>query len=513
MTIVGGALRTAALVSLAAGWASAQTAPAPATTSEPEGWRKYVTPILSDRVRVEFVDWFGPSRSAAREGAEQYAFFANQLRAGFKVAIPHLTLLVEGQDVRLENLPNDASLAAPYGNLGPGALYFANSHGLDEETSQGETFLRQGFVTLSDPPGVPGLALTGGRFEYSDGLETVPQDPALAWLKRQRIAERLVGPFNYTHVGRSFDGVKLAYDRPELNLTAIAVRPTHGGFEVSAMREMGDVGLAGAAATLKGIPGLTKTADLRLFYLAYEDDRFADEREEPERPVKVDNRPAAVRRADTKSLRIQTVGAHVAAVADAGPGRVDALAWGAGQGGDWGAQNHAAWAYAVEAGYQLPRCWAAPWLRIGVNQSSGDDDAADDRHETFFQILPTARIYAQFPFFNMMNSQDLFTQLILKPHPKVTLRTDFHYVRLTEREDLWYAGGGATNDDVFGFSGIPANDHRELAELVDLSITVSILPQLTAYAYYGHAFGQGVVRKTFDGSQADYGYVELTYKY
>jgi hypothetical protein len=113
----------------------------------------------------------------------------------------------------------------------------------------------------------------------------------------------------------------------------------------------------------------------------------------------------------------------------------------------------------------------------------------------------------------MMNTQDLFTQLILKPHPRVTLRTDFHYLRLTEPKDLWYAGGGATNDDIFGFSGIPAHNHRELAELADVSLTVTLLRQLTAYAYYGHAFGEGVVRKTFAGSQADYGYVELTYKY
>jgi hypothetical protein len=218
-------------------------------------WTKSVTPILADRVRGEFVDWFDPPPSAAREGAERYAFFANQLRAGFKVTIPHLILHVEGEDVRLENLPDDASLAPPYGNLGPGALYFAHTHGLDGETSQGETFLRQGFATLADPPRVPGLSLTGGRFEYSDGLETVPQDPALAWLKRQRLAERLVGPFNYTHVGRSFDGLKAVYDHPLVNVTAFGVHPTHGGFEVSAMREMGDVGLAGVAATLKGVPG------------------------------------------------------------------------------------------------------------------------------------------------------------------------------------------------------------------------------------------------------------------
>jgi hypothetical protein len=489
-------------------------AAAAADDDAPPAWTKYVTPILYDRMRGELVDWFDPPPAAAHAGAERYGFFANQLRAGFKVTVPHLVVHIEGQDVRIANLPDDASLAAPYGNLGPGALYFAYTHGLDGDTSQGETTLRQGFATLADPPGVPGLSVTGGRFEYSEGLETVPEDPALAWIERNRIAERLVGPFNYTHVGRSFDGVKAVYDHALGNVTALAVRPTHGGYEVSAMRELGDIGLAGVALTAKGIPGVSKTTVARLFYFFYEDNRFADERDDDIHPVKVDNRPLAVRKADDGSIRIHTIGAHVATVADAGPGRVDALAWGAGQSGVWGKkQSDAAWAYAVEAGYQMPSWWGAPWLRVGVNQSSGDDDPNDDEHTTFFQMLPTARLYAQFPFYNLMNSQDMFAQIILKPHPKVTLRSDYHYLRLTETKDLWYAGGGAGNDDIFGFSGIPANDRRNLASVLDLTVTVAILKQLTASLYYGHAFGQGVVGKTFDGTAADYGFLELVFRY
>ena len=38
-----------------------------------------------------------------------------------------------------------------------------------------------------------GIATTLGRFEYRDGLETIPADPTLAFVKRTRIAERLVG--------------------------------------------------------------------------------------------------------------------------------------------------------------------------------------------------------------------------------------------------------------------------------------------------------------------------------
>ena len=172
--------------------------------------------------------------------------------------------------------------------------------------------------------------------------------------------------------------------------------------------------------------------------------------------------------------RIHTVGAHAIAVATPGPARVDAARSGASA--QVGRLGHAEITppgpTRVEAGYQLPRAAGAPWLRVGIDRSSGDDDPLDDEHETFFQLLPTARIYAQFPFYNLMNIQDVFAQLMLKPHPRVTVRTDYHWLRVTEGRDLWYSGGGATNDDVFGFSGIPANGRRELAHLVDVSVTV-----------------------------------------
>jgi hypothetical protein len=491
------------LVALATGIAGA---------ADDGGWQSHVAFILSERVREEFVEWFRPPDGKAPTGANDYNFFASQLRGGLEVTLPHLVFAGVAQYTQLQGLPDDASLTPPLGSLGPGALYFANSPHLNRDnTDPGEVFLKEGRLTLVDIPGVSGLSVTGGRFEYSDGLETTPTDPALAWLKKARIGERLVGPFGYTHVTRSFDGGRLVYDQPMWNLTAVGFRPTHGGFELSANRELEDIVLAGAAATLKQLPG-TPPLDVRAFYLYYEDRRF-DRAAATSPPIKVDNRPGAVRKADTAPIAIHTWGGHAATVVDAGPGRIDGLLWGAVQEGAWGELHHLAWAYAVEGGYQLPRVPGAPWLRAGYDVSSGDDNPNDTDHHTFFQVLPTARIYAQFPFFNMMNTQDTFAQLIVKPCSRVTVRTDYHWLRLTEKKDLWYAGGGATNNDVFGFSGIPANDHRELASLVDLGVSVNLLKQLTAYGYFGHAFGQGVVKKTFAGSDANYGYVELTFRY
>jgi hypothetical protein len=495
-------MRTVVVVGLACSILSTATLwAAEPRASDVPAWIQDLTLTVSERARGEFVDWFEPKPGTSAAGAQRYDFFGNQFRLGVRLDVPHLVFFVEGQHTQIDNLPSDASLTrANGGNLGPGAIYFANAH----QGNQGEPFLKQGYCTLKELPGMKGFAFTGGRFEYGDGLETVPADPALAWVKRVRIGERLVGPFGYTDVTRSVDGVRGVYDADAFNVTAIGTRPTQGGFEISANREL-DVWLAGLAVTLKKIQNLVPV-DARLFYLYYRDNR--------DQTTIADNRltlkPAPK---DHDPISLHTFGAHAITVVDAGPGKVDGLLWGALQSGDWGQQSDFGWAYAIETGYQLPQLFAAPWLRVGYDRSSGDGDPTDGSHKTFFQILPTARIYAQTPFYNLMNSGDLFTQVILKPHSKVTVRTDYHWLQLTESKDLWYSGGGATNDTFFGYQGLNSGGQHNLADFLDTSVTVSILKQLTAYAYYGHVFGQSVVKSTFAGANANYGYLELTYRY
>ncbi len=460
------------------------------------GWKERVAFTLSWRVRGEAVDYFQPPAGAADPGAPRYAFLGSQLRAGVRVTLPHFQIVVEGQDTRLFGLPDDASLTAPYGNLGPGAIYYAHT----PEVNQGAPFLKQGVVSYRRS----GFAVSAGRFESSDGLETIPPDPSLAWLKRARLGERLVGPFGYTHATRSFDGVRLSYDRARWNATALATHPTRGGYEGEANRGLTAVDVAGVALTLK--PFLERLpADVRLFYLYYGDDR--------QDTVKLDNRPLLARRADQEAIRVHTAGGHVATVVAAGKGAFDALAWGVVQSGDWGRLRHKAWALSAEAGYQLASLRGAPWLRFGYSRSSGDRDPSDATHGTFFQVIPTPRIYAQFPFYNLMNNEDAFVQLLLfRPQDHIFLRADYHWLQLTEASDLWYAGGGATNERVFGYSGTPSRGRRDLARVLDVGLTVKLHPKLTAYAYYGHAAGRGVVASTFAGPSANYGYLELTFR-
>ena len=67
-----------------------------------------------------------------------------------------------------------------------------------------------------------------------------------------------------------------------------------------------------------------------------------------------------------------------------------------------------------------------------------------------------------------MNSGDLFTELILKPHSKVTVRTDYHWLQLSSSRDLWYSGGGATNETFFGYQGLNSGGNHNLADFTDV---------------------------------------------
>ena len=133
------------------------------------------------------------------------------------------------------------------------------------------------------------------------------------------------------------------------------------------------------------------------------------------------------------------------------------------------------WAFATEAGWQPDGLPWKPWLRIGYNRSSGDDDPNDNDHDTFFQMLPTARVYSFSTFYNLMNNEDIFFQLILRPLEGLVWRTDFHYIRVSEKNDLWYQGAGATLEDrqarlrLCGSPGLwqtrPVSDYRNQPQL------------------------------------------------
>jgi hypothetical protein len=343
-----------------------------------------------------------------------------------------------------------------------------------------------------------------GRFEFLDGSELAPRNATLAALKRDRIAQRLIGNFGFSDVGRSFDGIHYTLGLSSANVTVVAAVPTRGVFQVDGWG-WNRVGFAYAAYTAQwGKAG--HAADTRVFAIGYDDFRHI---------LKTDNRALATRRTDLANIRIYTFGGHSIHAFDTAGGTFDLVLWGAGQTGRWGTLTQRAGAIDIEGGVQ-PHFFAAarPWLRAGFSWSSGDGNPNDSTHGTFFQILPTPRPYARFPFFNLMNNRDVFSSLILRPHKRLTTSSEFHSLALSNANDLWYSGGGVFQPWTFGYTGRSTSGKRSLANLYDTSVEFRADRHITLTAYLGYAQGLAVMEQIYpQGKDARFGYLELLYRF
>ncbi len=454
------------------------------------------------RTRWEGWNWFEPKGTQNND----YDFIGTVARGSVKWKDDAFDVFVEAQNSALIDLPTTAAAPAPQGNMGLGAVYFQHNRARNDAS----IFLKQGFFTLKKA-GIPGLTLKGGRFEFSEGNEVLSGDATVDWVKNMRISQRLVGPFGWSHVGRAFDGGVVAFNRSPINATIMASHPTQGGFDLNGMNEIDDIDVVYVGSTLTKVRARS-TSDLRLFYLYYTDRRHQ---------VKSDNRPLPARRDNlherNNDITIHTEGGHFLHAVPLKPGTVDVLLWGTIQHGDWGTLDHLAWAWDAELGFQPKLPWK-PWFRVGYARSSGDDKPGDDEHGTFFQVLPTARVYAFSVFYNLMNTDDGFAEILLRPKPGLISRTAFHNIRLGEHRDLWYQGSGATlgnrnRPEGFGFPGRPAGGDRDLFRIVETSLGYDWNSYLNTNLYYGHVFGGDIVRNIFDSDDADFGYLEVTLKF
>ena len=450
-----------------------------------------VTVAGSVRVRGEDWNWFESTTADA-----SYTFGHALIRLGATYSNPRLDVMVEGSQPTLLGAPTNAVATGPAGQLGMGASYRA-ANGEDRAGA----FLKQAFVRFKNV-GAKGNMARVGRIEFVDGAETVPSDSTVAWLKRERVAHRVLANFAFSAAQRSYDAVHVSRSTPRYNVTLMAGMPTEGVFQLDGQGTLTDIHVGYGALTLP-----LSRADFRLFGLRYED----------RRPVaKVDNRPASVRTTDFSAVKVNTIGANLVLAHPVGSAKTDLLMWGAVQNGDWGAQDHRGSAFAVEGGVQ-PALPLRPWLRVGFSQGSGDDTpgtTAGGEHSTFFQMLPTPRIYARTPFYNMMNNRDLFSSLVLRPARGTTIRTEVHRLSLTQASDLWYAGGGAFNETVFGYQGRPSGGQQRLATLADIGADRAFGPLLNVGAYFGMVFGSDVVKTLHPaGEDGKFLYLELTRRF
>jgi len=477
--------------------ASASVPPAASPQEKPTAKKHKLGPLdISGnwRMRGEGWDWFD-----AGKGDSNYGFGHSLLRVALSQTSERFDWRLEVAQDTIFALPADAVLPAPQGQLGLGGTYYA-ANGNGSNNFNG--FVREALVRFKKL-GNGNVLL--GRFEYQDGLERISADVTLASLVRTRVAQRLIGNAGWTAVGRSFDGAQFSYDFGSTNLSVMGARPTRGVYQIDAMGEL-DIDVFSAAVTTT-LGSAHSPAEVRLFAMGYIDQRTS--------VLKTDNRPQPIRAADHGDIAIASYGLDYLQVFNTAKcGKFDFLLWEVVQSGSWGTQSHSAGAFFGEFGWQPPEMHLKPWVSAGYSYGSGDSNPNDAHHDTFFQMIPTARPYAPFPFYNMMNNEDFYGTLVLRPHPKVSIRSELHGLRLAQSADLWYLGTGAFQPKTFGYTGRPSNGQNSLATVADVSADVQITRSLGVNAYYAHAWGKSVISRIYpsetDGQLA---YVETNLRF
>lgn len=440
-----------------------------------------------------------------------YNYFSNQLRLGSRLENSILKAHVAWQYVETWLLPSGTSAGA-----GSGSLYFANG---TTQSDTHSTYLKYAEIQSKDFTGT-GLTIGGGRIDYSSGNRYVTgtgkgvskEDAESAvtkkiqWLKSTRIGERMIGGFGWSEYQRSFDGGYGAWDHEKFNFQFAAMNPTQGGFDENANHAMYDIDLLASELTLKKGTLLPDT-ELQMFYYGY-----ADSRQMSAINARRDNTGRSVPAGFEHDVDVEMIGGHVVGAQKFGEGTLDYLLWGGYQYGSWFELDHSAYALAAEAGYQFKNIPWKPWIRGGYNVGSGDSDVSDSDHGTFFQMLPTGRLYSFSILYNMMNTEDTFASLILKPTEQLNIRSDVHWVSLNKKSDRWYLGSGEMTDGtVTGYAVRSSNGEDDLGTLWDISVSYKISPSATVSMYYGHFFGSDVVEKFYTKDHdADFLYTEVT---
>jgi hypothetical protein len=425
------------------------------------------------RVRTEYWDaladagdWFTGTRTRTRV---QYGYAQRFILAS------------ELQDVRLHGMSSDGSGALASYRAANEARSRASSDGvraLYAEWRPSET----GFVRM-------------GRQDLKLGQEVMYPEPDWRYLKTARLGERLVGTVGWSHVERAYDGVAAGGQLRGVQLLGFGMQPTTGVLDAErGYRDLDDVRVAGLTATLRR-GALLEASELGLFAVGYRDDRPTD------------------RGGLSDEVEVTSFGGHWLGVYPVGRGKIDTLAWLAGQVGDYDDLDHRAGALALEAGYQFADAALKPWLRAGLNLSTGDGDPTDGDHDTFFNMLPTNHLYYGFAdLLELPNLWNAFVQLRTTPHPTLGLNLFVHWLRLREHEDARYAGSGAFSEAAFGYPATPSGGRTHVGREYDVVATWT--PHRTTTFEVGFAWlDGGAMFRARPDRDAQFFYASLELRY
>lgn len=394
----------------------------------------------SATLRLRYEQFDTPSGNAALD--QQFGGFHARLR--LKGAASHGSWSIQGvlQGATTLSLPEN-------GAFGINPVYLVANDG---DTDPGKLSLLEGYVSGHGRS----WDLKLGRQPFAEGAELKTGVKYLDGVAKARLAERLIGNWDWVNVGRRYDGVRLGAKAEDSRIEAFYIQPLAGGVNYKEAHEwLDDLQLYGV--TMSSVrEGLFPTTLVRGSVFRYEDER-----------------PGAIN-ATGSDVDVWTV---VGSILGGSKGS-DALVWVAGQFGDWGNDDHSAWAVVVEVGKRLSDVKGKPQVRVGYAQASGDDGTEGD-HTSFFNVLPTNhKFYGRMDYNAFSNLRNLYAIASFAPAKSTSVRLAAHTYLLVERTDAWYGGSGAFNENVLGYAARrPASGtfrNRGIGQEVDVDITHTI---------------------------------------
>lgn len=468
--------------------AAAQDAP-PAVASSSAARAPGETSFLVENVtRAEVWGFFEPPPSGGAE--PDYFFIGNRSTLGVDYEGRRWAIRGAIQYVRVENLPRGAIGPGLLGN--GGAYYFQAA-----DTFSYQFYLRAlsaAFVSAGR-----GVTVEAGRLSFTSTEMPSSADPTVG-LAQSRLDGRLFDDMDGSLYQRAWDGVRVTGRHGDWQWRAAAVLPTQGTFEESANLTLDRVRVVTVDVSVAP-DALADHTRFRGFAYGYRDTRAV--RARPDNSVVM---------AQAADVTVATFGAAGVGVYPRPAGAWDVVVSTAGQVGDWYGQSHRAWSALAEGGFQWTSAPGRPWLRAGIAYASGDGDGDDDRHGTFFPMLPSGDRFVRSNTYALMNVVDAWTELRVTPHPRVELIAGVHRVSLASDADRWYSGSGATERTgaYFGYLGRDTHGAGTLGSLAEADVSWRLSRWWQLRGVVTGFFGGDAVRAVFAGDRLGMAAIEST---
>ncbi|MGI9260371.1 MAG: alginate export family protein [Gammaproteobacteria bacterium] len=199
--------------------------------------------------------------------------------------------------------------------------------------------------------------------------------------------------------------------------------------------------------------------------------------------------------------RVNTVGAR--AVRRSAPWGFELQ--GAWQFGDFGGLDHSGTMLHASVRRELA---VGSWI-ASYSYGSGDDDPGDGDHGTFDNLYPLNHpYYGHMDLFSLQNVHDIEVAYTRPLSDRVGLRAAVNGFWLDDADsDAWYNAGLAP----LRRAGSPADSY--VGSELDLMATFTLIPnQLSIVAGLSRFFGGGYLDDTGAGGDADFFYLELSYR-